>query len=55
MLSNGLEWSIDEKGFYHTDSDTGIIKEYDFDKVSGSIKINGINIKNFYPHKKIII
>ena len=26
ILSNGLEWSIDEKYFYHTDSDTIIIK-----------------------------
>ena len=41
MLSNGLEWSIDEKRFYHTDSDTGIIKEYDFDKVSGTIAFAG--------------
>ncbi len=23
ILSNGLEWSMDEKRFYHTDSDTG--------------------------------
>ena len=35
LLSNGLEWSVDEKRFYHTDSDTRIIKEYDFDKISG--------------------
>ncbi len=41
ILSNGLEWSIDEKRFYHTDSETGIIKEYDFDKVSGTIEFTG--------------
>lgn len=40
-LSNGLEWSIDEKRFYHTDSDTGIIKEYDFDKITGDISFTG--------------
>ena len=31
MLSNGMEWSIDETKFYHTDSDTDIIKEYNFE------------------------
>ena len=36
-LSNGLDWSVDETKFYHTDSDTCIIKEYNYDKVSGSI------------------
>lgn len=36
-LSNGMEWSMDEKFFYHTDSDTGIIKEYEFDKEKGEI------------------
>ena len=36
-LSNGFEWSIDEKLFYHTDSATGIIREYYFDIESGSI------------------
>lgn len=41
ILSNGMEWSIDEKKFYHTDSDTQIIKEYDFDCVNGSIKYTG--------------
>lgn len=37
QLSNGLDWSMDEKRLYHTDSDTNIIKEYDFDKASGNI------------------
>ena len=45
MLSNGLEWSIDEKRFYHTDSDTQIIKEYNFDKKSGEILYAGKEIK----------
>ena len=40
-LSNGMEWSLDEKRFYHTDSDTGIIKEYFFDKESGDIAFSG--------------
>ena len=41
LLSNGFDWSIDEKRFYHTDSDTGIIKEYDFDKQNGEICFTG--------------
>ena len=40
-LSNGMEWSLDEKKFYHTDSDTGIIREYFFDKESGDIVYTG--------------
>ena len=40
-LSNGMEWSLDEKRFYHTDSDTGIIREYFFDKESGDIAFSG--------------
>lgn len=45
ILSNGLEWSINEEKFYHTDSDTQIIKEYDFDKASGEIMFTGRKIK----------
>ncbi len=41
ILSNGLEWSMDEKKFYHTDSDTKIIKEYDFDAENGEISFTG--------------
>ena len=41
ILSNGLEWSMDEKKFYHTDSDTQIIKEYTFDKERGTITYTG--------------
>lgn len=40
-LSNGMEWSIDETKFYHTDSATSIIKEYDFDKLTGKINFTG--------------
>lgn len=43
-LSNGLDWSVDETLFYHTDSDTGIIKEYCFDKASGNIQYTGRNV-----------
>ena len=44
-LSNGLDWSMDEKRFYHTDSDTNIIREYAFDKQSGDIEFTGREIK----------
>lgn len=40
-LSNGMEWSADQKRFYHTDSDTGLIKEYDFDAENGEIDFTG--------------
>ena len=45
ILSNGLDWSMDEKRFYHTDSDTHIIKEYDFDKESGDIAFTGRQVR----------
>ncbi|MEE1280344.1 MAG: SMP-30/gluconolactonase/LRE family protein [Oscillospiraceae bacterium] len=45
ILSNGFDWSIDEKRFYHTDSATGIIKEYDFDKEKGEISFTGREIR----------
>lgn len=41
ILSNGFDWSMDEKRLYHTDSDTKIIKEYDFDKETGEISFTG--------------
>ena len=41
LISNGMEWSLDEKLFYHTDSDTHLIKEYFFDKQTGSITPTG--------------
>jgi len=44
-LSNGLEWSMDEKYFYHTDSDTNTINEYVFDKVNGDIVFTGKMIR----------
>ena len=43
-LSNGFDWSMDEKRFYHTDSDTRMIREYDFDKASGDISFTGREI-----------
>lgn len=45
LLSNGFDWSMDEKRFYHTDSDTGIIKEYNFDKENGKISFTGRQVK----------
>lgn len=45
ILSNGFDWSMDEKRFYHTDSDTGIIKEYSFDKEKGAISFTGRQVK----------
>ena len=45
ILSNGFDWSMDEKRFYHTDSDTEYIKEYLFDKLTGSCEYTGRKIK----------
>ena len=45
MLSNGLDWSIDEKYFYHTDSDTRLIKEYNFDKETGTVEFTGRSVE----------
>ena len=45
ILSNGLDWSMDEKYFYHTDSDTNTIKEYSFNKVSGDIEFTGRDVE----------
>ena len=45
ILSNGFDWSMDEKRFYHTDSDTGIIKEYNFDKEKGEITFTGRQVE----------
>lgn len=44
ILSNGMDWSIDGTKFYHTDSDTNVIKEYDFDIRTGNISYTGRNI-----------
>ena len=44
-LSNGMEWSLDEKKFYHTDSDTSVIREYFFDKESGDIAYTGREVR----------
>ena len=45
ILSNGFDWSMDEKRLYHTDSDTGVIKEYNFDKESGEVTPTGRQIE----------
>ena len=45
ILSNGFDWSMDEKRFYHTDSDTGIIREYNFDKEKGEIFFTGRQVR----------
>lgn len=45
ILSNGFDWSMDEKRLYHTDSDTKIIKEYDFHKETGEISFTGRTVE----------
>ena len=45
LLSNGMDWSIDETRFYHTDSATHIIREYSFDKHLGKIEFTGREIE----------
>lgn len=45
ILSNGFDWSMDEKRFYHTDSDTSVIKEYSFDKGNGEISYTGRQVR----------
>lgn len=45
LLSNGFDWSMDEKRFYHADSDTATIKEYIFDKENGEISFTGRQVK----------
>ena len=44
-LSNGMEWSIDETKFYHTDTPTRLIKEYNFDKSTGEISFTGRQVR----------
>ena len=36
---------MDEKRFYHTDSDTGLVKEYLFDKEKGELSYTGRFVK----------
>lgn len=45
ILSNGMEWSIDETKFYHTDSATKMLTEYDFDKKTGNISFTGRQVR----------
>lgn len=44
-LSNGLDWSSDKTKFYHTDSDTSIIKEYTYDICCGDITPTNRQVK----------
>ena len=41
LLPNGLDWSMDEKKFYHADSGTSLVKEFDFEKETGKITFSG--------------
>ena len=41
LLPNGLDWSIDERKFYHVDTGTALLKEYNFDKKTGKITFSG--------------
>ena len=43
-LSNGLDWSLDETKFYHTDSDTKTIKEYNYNIDTGNISFTGRSV-----------
>ncbi len=45
ILSNGMDWSMDGKRIYHTDSDTQLIREYDFDKADGSLYPTGRTVR----------
>lgn len=45
LLSNGFDWSMDERRFYHTDSATKIIREYHFDKGTGEIAFTGRELR----------
>lgn len=44
MLSNGMDWSMDEKRFYHTDSPTKTIREYLFHKETGELEYTGRSV-----------
>ena len=37
-LSNGMDWSHDNKTFYYVDSAAGAVFGYDFDNQNGTIK-----------------
>ncbi len=45
ILSNGLDWSMDEKKFYHADTGMALIKEYFFDKKTGKITFSGRQVR----------
>jgi sugar lactone lactonase YvrE len=43
-ISNGIAWTADNKKMYHTDTATGLIKEYNYDLNSGIIHFEKIAI-----------
>ena len=45
LLPNGLDWSMDEKKFYHADTGTALVKEYHFDKNAGKIEFSGRQVR----------
>lgn len=45
LLPNGLDWSMDEKKFYHADTGMALIKEYFFDKKTGRITFSGRQVR----------
>ena len=45
LLPNGLDWSMDEKKFYHADSGQAIIQEYFFDEKTGKIAFSGRQVR----------
>lgn len=45
ILSNGFDWSMDERYFYHTDSATKMIKEYHFNKETGELSFTGRELR----------
>ena len=45
LLPNGLDWSMDEKKFYHVDTGMSVVKEYFFDKNTGKITFSGRQVR----------
>lgn len=45
LLSNGMDWSPDGRFFYHTDSDTHMVREYAFAADAGDIVPTGREVR----------
>jgi sugar lactone lactonase YvrE len=45
LLPNGLDWSMDEKKFYHVDTGMSVVREYFFDKSTGKITFSGRQVR----------